>query len=77
MYIPNALAEPDRKSLHNPAEKKASAPTLLPLQRVGVLPFAMGMIKAVVDGGGTELLKSQAEKMKRAASELQPVSLHC
>lgn len=38
------------------------APPPLPLQRVGVLPFAMGMIKAVADGGGTELLKSQAEK---------------
>ena len=63
LYIPNDLVEPDKKSLYNPAEKKTpSAPTLLPLQHVGVLPFAMGMIKVVVDGGGTELLKSQAEK---------------
>lgn len=64
-------------SPHNPAEKKPSAPTLLPLQCVGVLPFAMGLTKAVVDGGETEQLKSQAEKIKCAASELQPVSLHC
>lgn len=38
----------------------------------------MGMIKVVVDGGGTELLKSQAEKKiyKQSASELQPVLVH-
>lgn len=41
---------------------KASAPALLPLLPVGVLLFAMGMTKVVVDGGGTELLKSQPEK---------------
>lgn len=45
---------------------KSSAPTLLPVQRVGVLPFATGRIQAVVDGGGTELLKSQGEEMKCA-----------
>lgn len=57
LYIPNAPTEPDKVSLLNPA-----APLLLPLQHVGVLPFAMSMIKAALDGGGTEPLTSQAEK---------------
>lgn len=66
-----------KKCLYNPAEKKASAPKLLPLQQVGVPPFSMLMTWAVVDGGGTELLQSLAEENKWAASDLQPVSLLC
>lgn len=53
---------------------KSSAPTLLPVQWEGVLPFATGRIKAVVDGGGRELLISQGEEWN-VLCELQPVSV--